>query len=338
MSTQTSHASTSGNRVGMTLLEVLVACGILILGLSGIAALLPAAGFQFGQAATEDRASVLAANARSDASSRRLPAAALSSNPALAVGFGPGLAELSSVAPAWFSNAVASTLTSRIDGTRGFWLEDDLAYQTDAPGNPINTFANGATGPREFKERVCWAGLILPGMKSDGSGAAEASAGQPATLAIASLRKAPATGRAVKLFRLSAPYTRLQQGQSPPPGVSFTVAPEDLSSEADRKQFFGPCGWVLLLPNLLPGTQRCSAPIRLLQINSSWTLPNGSSSQIVLRMPEDLLVADGPGKLLIDRYRTLDPPDTQATTGVQLFRVIGIANVVRLDQHYLTLD
>jgi type II secretory pathway pseudopilin PulG len=48
---------------GFTLLEVLVACGILVLALSGIAALLPASGYRLAQAAAEDRAAFLAANA-----------------------------------------------------------------------------------------------------------------------------------------------------------------------------------------------------------------------------------------------------------------------------------
>lgn len=304
---------------GMTLLEVLVACGILILGLSGIAALLPAAGFQLSQAATEDRAGVLAANARSDASSRRLSAAALCSNPALAVAFGPGLNELSSIAPTWFASAVASKLTDRIDGTRGFWLEDDLAHLTDASENPVNTFANGSIGPREFKDRVCWAGLLLPGMNSDGSRAAAAAAGQPATLAIATLRKAPDAGRGAKLFTLTAPAV-----DAAPP-VCFDLAAHELSEEADRKLFLGPCSWVLLLPTL-PGT----APIKPVQINSSWTLPNGGISQIVLRMPEDLSAPDGQ-RLLVDRYRTL-------SGNIQQFRVVAISNVVRLDQYPLTLD
>jgi hypothetical protein len=323
---------------GMTLLEVLIACGILLVGLSGIAALLPAASLQFSRAATEDRAGILAANANSDVRSRRLSASALCSTPALAVAFGPGFTELASVAPAWFANPVAGSLAQWIDSSRGFWLEDDLTYQLNSAGYPSNTFGNGKTGPRGFKERVCWAGLILPGMKPDGTGAAEASAGQPATLAIATFRKAPAVGSAVKRLTLSAPYKRPQQGQPPPPGVCFTVSPQDLNGEADRKQFLNPCGWILLLPKLSnPATpQTPPAPIRLLQINSSWTLPNGGSSQLVLRIPDDLLAVDGDGKLLIDRYRTLTPLDE--LNGTQTLNVVGIANVVRLDQHHLTLD
>lgn len=48
---------------GFTLLEVLVACGLLVLALSGIAAMLPASGYQLARAAVEERAAVVASNA-----------------------------------------------------------------------------------------------------------------------------------------------------------------------------------------------------------------------------------------------------------------------------------
>jgi Tfp pilus assembly protein PilV len=53
-------------RSGLTLLEVLIAAGILVVGLSSIAALLPAAGSLLGDAVTVDRAVTLAANAAAD--------------------------------------------------------------------------------------------------------------------------------------------------------------------------------------------------------------------------------------------------------------------------------
>lgn len=50
----------------MTLLEVLVACGILVVGLASIAALLPAAGSLLAEASSVDRATALAANTAAD--------------------------------------------------------------------------------------------------------------------------------------------------------------------------------------------------------------------------------------------------------------------------------
>jgi type II secretory pathway pseudopilin PulG len=57
--------ATPGPR-GITLLEVLVACAILIFALSGIAAILPAAGSRLAESVAEDRAALLAANVYAD--------------------------------------------------------------------------------------------------------------------------------------------------------------------------------------------------------------------------------------------------------------------------------
>ena len=57
----------SAARDGITLMEVLIAIGILAVGLSSVAALLPAGGSQAKKAVMADRASSLAANALADA-------------------------------------------------------------------------------------------------------------------------------------------------------------------------------------------------------------------------------------------------------------------------------
>lgn len=54
------------DRTGITLLEVLVACGILVIGLSSVAALLPAAASVMADAVRLDRAANLATNAVAD--------------------------------------------------------------------------------------------------------------------------------------------------------------------------------------------------------------------------------------------------------------------------------
>lgn len=53
-------------RRGISLLEVLIACGVLMIGLSSVAALMPAAGSLLGEATALDRAATLAANAAAD--------------------------------------------------------------------------------------------------------------------------------------------------------------------------------------------------------------------------------------------------------------------------------
>lgn len=61
-----SHSAFPRSRVtrqGLTLLEVLIACGILVIGLASVAALLPAAASVLTEATSFDRAGALAANA-----------------------------------------------------------------------------------------------------------------------------------------------------------------------------------------------------------------------------------------------------------------------------------
>ena len=61
-------------RAGFSLLEVLVACGILVVGLASIAAILPAAGSRLSEAAAQDRAVAAAAVAMSEIRCRNLAA------------------------------------------------------------------------------------------------------------------------------------------------------------------------------------------------------------------------------------------------------------------------
>jgi type II secretory pathway pseudopilin PulG len=64
--------NTCSSRNGFSLLEVLVACGILVVGLASIAAILPAAGARLGEAAAQDRAAAAAYVAFSEIGSRGL--------------------------------------------------------------------------------------------------------------------------------------------------------------------------------------------------------------------------------------------------------------------------
>jgi type II secretory pathway pseudopilin PulG len=68
--------SSQSPRGGTTLLEVLVACGILVIGLASVAALLPAAASVMADAARLDRAANLATNAVADLRFRGLLTAA----------------------------------------------------------------------------------------------------------------------------------------------------------------------------------------------------------------------------------------------------------------------
>jgi hypothetical protein len=75
-------------RAGLSLLEVLVAGGILAVGLASVSALLPAASTRLGQATQQDRAGVLAASARAECVNRGLVAADIFSSSTSACVFG----------------------------------------------------------------------------------------------------------------------------------------------------------------------------------------------------------------------------------------------------------
>lgn len=74
----------SPGRDGITLMEVLIAIGILAVGLSSVAALLPAGGSQAKKAVMADRASSLATNALADAITTGLTRPAVLFDPLLA--------------------------------------------------------------------------------------------------------------------------------------------------------------------------------------------------------------------------------------------------------------
>ncbi|MFM8985733.1 MAG: hypothetical protein ACKONH_06710, partial [Planctomycetia bacterium] len=84
----TSVTSVRESRAGLSLLEVLVACGILVIGLTSIAAILPAAGSRLTQASQADRGGTLAANAYAEMVNRGLIAADLFSSGTRACVFG----------------------------------------------------------------------------------------------------------------------------------------------------------------------------------------------------------------------------------------------------------
>lgn len=159
------------HRDGITLLEVLISCGLLVVGLSTIAALLPAAGSQLAQAVTEDRAAVLLANAMAEVFNRGLLSADVfpaSSGTACALALGKIVGRL----PALNDPVIRSHFTSpseegrrRCGSERTFVLEDLLVY--DPPryaDTPVNAFSrdSAGTGPRKFRPEICWGATLRP--------------------------------------------------------------------------------------------------------------------------------------------------------------------------------
>lgn len=229
-------------RAGLSLLEVLVACGILVVGLTSIAAVLPAAGSRLGQAAQADRGGTLVANAYAEAMTRGLVAADMFSQPFKACVFGPGL----DAAPAVAGDALASAsgvLSARINTARGFLLDDDLTYTASTASDlPLNVVPSGTRG---FNEGLCWGGMIAC--------LGNAVSGLPATLSIAVFKKAPLPPTALTLTG-SVGVTTFQL---------TTGTANGLIDEGTRKQFLTPCGYVL---TTVPFPQ-------WLRVQSSWTVP-----------------------------------------------------------------
>lgn len=235
------HACSPGSfRTGFSLLEVLVACGILVLGLTSIAALLPAAGARLSDATSEDRGGICSANAYSEIVNRGLAASDLFTSGTKACAFGQFPGALVTTA----SNHVAAATTkldARIDGVRGFILEDDLVYGAPTTADtPVNSFLNGGVGPREYKSGICWGAMLTPKNPSS-----PLPAGSVATLSIAVFKK---PGGGVQSLTLT------------PTSGLYTILPTD---ETTRKTYAKSCSYLLLLPSgTTPQWQR---------VNASWT-------------------------------------------------------------------
>jgi len=247
----------AGSRAGFSLLEVLVACGILVIGLTSIAAILPAASSRLAEATAEDRAGTLAANAYAEAVARGLLSSDIfpaSSSGTTCVVFGRVLTingtstsiPVGKVALASGTTVSGTVLFTRIDQARGFVLEDDLTYSIPTTGEtPNNSFLNGGTGPREYKDGVCWGGMLTPTVLTGTVGP-----GSVATLSLAVFKKSGS----------------IQSLTLTPTSGYYSVLPADAQT---RKTYAKGCSYLLVLPtSAAPTWQR---------INASWTTVTGST-------------------------------------------------------------
>jgi len=240
----------------MTLLEVLVACGILVVGLASIAAMLPAAGSRLGQAAREDRAGNLAANALAQARSAGVIAADVFSDPNLSVAFGRGLDSLPGIDGQRFA-AAGPALALRIDPNRGFLLEDEVTFGAPATAEtPVNDFTDGR---RSFKQGLCWGATLVPSQFP-------ARQGTPALLSIAVFGKEPPvdpTDQARQRVSLTNTVTVNGEQRTLPAGMLAMATP----NEGLMKQFLRSCSFVLAAAS--SGTE---GP-RWFRIRASWIMP-----------------------------------------------------------------
>ena len=314
-------------RAGLTLLEVLVACGVLAIGLASVAAMLPAAGSRFGQAQLADRAGFLGANARADLLNRGVVAADVFASSAQACAFGQVATALTTISATttgttgrtWptFAGTASSVLAQRIDTAgRGFLLEDDLKYLPPSGAEtPRNSFMiSSTTGPRTFDQSMCWGATLWP------TGGA-ATQGVPAVLSVAVFRRpgdacefrltgissgsGPATFRCDGVLRSGAAST-LQTGSA-----------QELAIEGARLQYLSPCSFVLALTN----------PPQWSRVASSWTRPG-------FVVQGGTVVSGTENPFLRQSFVVLEPAPQSSGT----IRVVGFDGILRVDQHPVTLE
>lgn len=187
-------------RPGLSLLEVLIACGVLALGLAGVAAILPAAGQRFGAATVADRARFVAANAHAEVLNRGWLSATTCPAGARGIVLGP---------VAFPGAAGVVSIPSTDDVARVFASQDDIAFGQSSQqvqfrwpdgrgirtegdrkvfytGGPTNSFVN-AIGPRTYRDSLVWGATLVPA-------SSPASPGGNALLSIFVLRRVGQAG------------------------------------------------------------------------------------------------------------------------------------------------
>lgn len=264
-------------RHGITLLEVLISCGLLVVGLSAMAALLPAAGSRLAQASLEDRTATLLSNALAEISNRGIARADMfpvgvstveGAVPAMAIGavIGglPTFGELpSGQQAAGFFVEPSSVGRARCGSPRTFLLEDGLIYGPPRfTPTPVNAFAevDGAVGPRQFRQGVCWGATLA-------AQAFPPRSGDAAVLSVAIFKEADATGQQPSTSIVPIVLTRIG-----------TVYEADTTMSG---ALLRGCSWVLAVPKASGGATR---PPRWFKVVSAWAwrTPAGPKTRLVV--------------------------------------------------------
>lgn len=233
-------------RAGMSLLEVLVAMGILVAGLASVAALMPAAGARLADATAIDRAATLGANAHADLRNRGLLTATLfPANTVITASTG----RICVLGDAFPNTPFGSGTHSFISGTFSKYaipgtlptftmtLQDDLQLSG-------TTLLTNTTS-------VSYAATVLP------TATGTLSAGSPVRVGVVVFKRPNVEWMPLILPRLGTGIYRVSVTGS------STVTPQD---ESARKRFLPACSWVFATSTTAP------AQSRWLQVGSSWTV------------------------------------------------------------------
>lgn len=297
---------------GITLLEVLISCGLLIMGLSTVAAMLPAAGTRLTQASTEDRAAVLLSNATAEIFNRGLVAAvafptsgttATTAGRMLAIGKVLGLLPTYGTLPSGrptsdYFAAPSTEGATRCGSQRTFVLEDVLAYgPSRSSDTPVNAFTRDAAGvgPRTVREGICWGATLTPATLP-------ATAGGKAVLSIAIFKREG-----------ESPDGRLEEGL---PLVLTRVGSCYEADALPADSLLRGCSWVLAIP---PDPSRSPT---WFQVMSSWNWSSsaGRKRRLILRNQGDFELLTG-----------------AAASGSKA-TVFAFEGIVRVDEQVVTLN
>ena len=246
------------NRSGMSLLEVLVACGILVVGLASVAAMLPAAASRLSQASAQDRSVAAAQAALVEIEARQLLSRDLFASGSTALVFGLVTPE-AAVVGTGLSRPAGVGFAQRMDNDAGsdgrmYYVEDEVQYDLAAGSAPTNSFASGI---RQFRRGVCWGAVVMP--EPWGTGTASLNA---ARVSVAVFQKPGAPQR----FKLTPVFTGTTASAmfEAMPGTGMD---DTKMSDTTRKEFLRPCSYVLAIP-----PPSASVAPRWLAIVSSWPI------------------------------------------------------------------
>jgi hypothetical protein len=241
----------------MSLLEVLVALGILVAGLASVAALLPAASARLADATAIDRAGTLAANAHADLRNRGILTAAtiFPTSPVITA----SSSQIRVLGPA-FPDVPFATGTSFVSGTfikssptnltnNLLTLQDDL--QLSGSVNLLSGTANPLiTNPVS----VTYAVTVVP------TATGTISVGSPVRVGVVVFKRPNVDWIPVQLTKRGAGVFQVITSST------ATAAQNELT----RKRFFPSCSWSFATSGTAP------AQSRWLRVGSSWTLSGTS--------------------------------------------------------------
>jgi type II secretory pathway pseudopilin PulG len=307
-STFVGSAPAAARRAGFSLLEVLVALGLLVAGLTSVAALMPAAGIRLAEATAADRAGVLAANALAEMRNRRMITADVfpSGSAGKAVVGGEVLEGLPVNSHATLDTARGINALIRV--STGFQLKDDLRYRGGAT-QPTNTF--DSSGGRAYRPGIRFGFTVTPTVFS---GTVEPGVG--AILSVAVFNKDATVSPLLSLQPQPAPV-----GSQPRSGT-FRLSGTGAGPAQQRKRFLSGCSWVLAVDD-------AGTPPKWLQIGSSWTTET-----------EEVVNDTRTGRFLpgISYVSFADEAARSFPLSGGVLKVFGFEGLLRIDERIVVLE